>query len=102
MIGHSGCGAVIGAINKVEMGNLAGLLDKIEPAVQEASAGSKTSEKTSSNTDFADECIEKNVCLQMKRLVEQSEILKELADNGSIRIVGGVHDLESGRVHFFE
>lgn len=102
VIGHSGCGAVIGAINKVEMGHLTGLLEKIEPAVDQVFAASKTREKTSANADFVDKCIEKNVRLQMKNLVDQSSILTELANNGSIRIVGGVQDLATGRVQFLE
>lgn len=66
------------------------------------SAASNTSDKTSANADFVDKCIEKNVRLQMKNLVDQSSILRELANNGSIRIVGGVQDLATGRVQFLE
>ncbi len=102
VIGHAGCGAVIGAINGVEMGHLTGVLDQIEPAVAAASAVAKEGDTSSRNPAFVDKCIEKNVRLQMNRLTEQSPILKELAESGAIRIVGGVQDLASGRVHFLE
>lgn len=102
VIGHAGCGAVIGAIDGVEMGHLTGVLDQIEPAVAKASEGAKGGDNSSKNPAFVDKCIEKNVRLQMNRLTEQSPILKELAASGAIRIVGGVQDLASGRVHFLE
>ena len=84
------------------MGHLTGLLDKIEPAVDQVSAATKTGEKTAANSGFVDACIEKNVRLQMKSLMDQSPILKDLASNGSIRIVGGMQDLASGRVRFLK
>lgn len=102
VIGHSNCGAVVGAINGVEMGHLTGVLQQIEPAVAAASKASKTGKTDPSNKVFVDSCIEQNVRLQMDRLTGQSPILKELAASGAIRIVGGVQDLETGRVTFLE
>lgn len=102
VIGHAGCGAVIGAIEGVKMGHLTGVLEQIEPAVSAVSKDTKGGESSSANPVFVDKCIERNVRLQMNRLTEQSPILKELAGSGAIRIVGGVQDLASGRVHFLE
>ncbi|MBU3666302.1 MAG: carbonic anhydrase [Chthoniobacterales bacterium] len=99
VIGHSGCGAVVGAIDKVELGNLTGLLDRIEPAVARAAKEQK-GDDTAKNPEFVNACIEENVRWQVKQLTEKSPILKELADKGQIRIVGGVHDLASGKVQF--
>jgi carbonic anhydrase len=98
VIGHSGCGAVVGAIDQVKLGNLTSLLDRIEPAVAEAAKHGK--DCTAKNPEFVDACIEENVRLQVKQLTEKSPILKELADQGQIRVVGGVHDLASGKVRF--
>ena len=99
VIGHSGCGAVVGAIDKVELGNLTQLLDRIEPAVDEAAKEQKGND-SAKNPKFVDACIEENVRWQVKQLTEKSPILKELADKGQIRIVGGVHDLATGKVQF--
>lgn len=98
VIGHSGCGAVVGAIDQVKLGNLTSLLNRIEPAVAEASKHSK--DCTAKNPEFVGACIEENVRFQVKQLTEKSPVLRELADQGQIRIVGGVHDLASGKVHF--
>lgn len=100
VIGHSGCGAVIGAINRVELGHLTGLLARIEPAVAEAA---KRCDGCNAETPgFADQCIEENVRLQMREILEKSEILRALVEQGRIRTVGGVHDLASGRVRFLD
>lgn len=98
VIGHSGCGAVVGAIDDVQLGNLDVALDRIEPAVAAAAGNHK--DDSSKNPEFVDAAIEENVRYQVKQLTKKSAILKELADNGQIRIVGGVHDLASGKVRF--
>jgi carbonic anhydrase len=99
VVGHSSCGAVVGAIDDVKLGHLTGLLERIKPSVESASTKNKES-CTSKNPEFVSEVIERNVKLQMKQLTEKSPILRELAANGSIKIVGGVHDLATGKVHF--
>ena len=98
VIGHSGCGAVVGAIDDVKLGNLDVVLNRIDPAVAEAAKEHK--DDTSKNAKFVDACIEENVRYQVEQLTAKSAILKELADSGQIRIVGGVHDLASGKVRF--
>lgn len=100
VIGHSGCGAVIGAIDNVQLGHLTGVLEKIRPAVEEAKKGKKPT--TSKNPEFVAESTEQNVRLQMENLTAQSPILKELADKGDILIVGGIHDLATGKVEFLD
>jgi carbonic anhydrase len=99
VVGHSSCGAVVGAIDDVKLGHLTGLLERIKPAVESASTKNKKS-CTSKNPEFVSEVVERNVKLQMKQLTEKSPILRELAANGSIKIVGGVHDLATGKVRF--
>lgn len=98
VIGHSGCGAVVGAIDDVKLGNLDVVLNRIDPAVAEAAEDHK--DDTSKNAKFVDACIEQNVRHQVEQLTTKSAILKELAESGQIRIVGGVHDLASGKVRF--
>lgn len=98
IIGHTKCGAVAGAVNDVKMGHLTGLLERISPAVKNASLGqSPTAVKEPA---FVDKCAEENVRLQAKQLKEQSPIIRELIEKGALRIVGGIHDLETGQVRF--
>lgn len=100
VIGHSGCGAVVGAINRVELGNLTGLLQQIEPAVAEAAK--RCENCTAETPGFVDQCIEENVRWQISQITQKSPIVRNLLEQGQIQIVGGVHDLASGQVRFLD
>ncbi len=101
VIGHTQCGAVIGACSDVKMGNLTRLLGHLEGAVVtvEKETGQKRDGK---NAQFVEQVAEKHVRLGMKALTERSEILKSLADEGKLKIVGGIYHLDSGRVSWLE
>ena len=97
VLGHTSCGAVKGACDHVELGNLTGLLDKIQPAVNGVE---ETGERNSSNADFVQKVADKNVLLTIQQIKEQSSVLREMLDNGEIGIVGGMHHLDTGAVVF--
>ncbi|HET6243800.1 MAG: carbonic anhydrase [Bacteroidetes bacterium] len=99
VLGHTKCGAVKGACDHVEMGNLTALLAKIRPAVEEE----KTVEnnRNSGNADFVEKVATINVKLTVKNIMERSPILKEMIENGQIGIVGGTHDISTGEVIFY-
>lgn len=101
VLGHEYCGAVMSAIDDVKLGNITALLAKIKPAV--ASAG-KTfeGEKTAANPAFVEAVCDHNVELAMEQLRTKSPILKEMEDKGELLIVGGVYDMKTGKVNFFE
>jgi len=98
VLGHTGCGAVKGAINNVKLGNLTELLDKIKPAVD--SSQSFNGDKTSKNPDFVTAVAKKNVQLTIKNIRKQSEILRDMEKDGEIKIVGAIYDLSTGKVTF--
>lgn len=100
VLGHSSCGAVKGACDHVEMGNLTALLDKIQPAVAEETQTKEN--RTSSNTDFVANVTDINVKRTMSHITDRSPILKEMVDNGEIKIIGGIHNVASGDVSFYE
>ncbi|HTQ51302.1 MAG TPA: carbonic anhydrase family protein [Candidatus Acidoferrales bacterium] len=100
IMGHSNCGAVKGAIDNVELGNLTGLLDKIKPAINDVPDNGQP--RTSKNAEFVDEVAEANVRLVMKEIPERSPILKEMIGAGQIELVGGMYDLSTGKVRFFD
>lgn len=100
VLGHSKCGAVMGACDRAEMGNLTGLLDRIEPAVDLISANWREGEKNSKNSKFVEAVGRKNVELVMQNIKKESPILKEMIEKGQIILVGGIYDLETGKVEF--
>jgi carbonic anhydrase len=99
VMGHSNCGAIKGAIDNVELGNLTGLLDKIKPAINDVPDDGQP--RTSKNLEFVDKVAEANVRLVMKQIPERSPILKEMIDSGQVGLVGGMYDVSTGKVRFF-
>jgi carbonic anhydrase len=100
VIGHEYCGAIKGAIDKVKLGNLSALLEKISPAVQ--ACDHYQGEKTSKNAEFVDMVIQENVKLTVGQIRSRSNILREMEQNGEIKIVGAYYDMDNGEVTFFD
>ena len=100
VIGHTNCGAVKGAIDDVQLGDLTGLLAKIKPAVGVVPAD--VHPRTSKNMQFVNQVAEANVRQVMHDIRERSPILKEMLDQNQIGLVGGMYDLETGEVRFFD
>ena len=100
VLGHSNCGAVKGAIDNVELGHLTGLLDRIKPAT--GSVPDNIQPRNSSNKDFVQKTAEGNVRLVMQQIRERSPILREMLEHKTIGMTGGMYELGSGQVHFFE
>lgn len=100
VLGHTKCGAIVGACNKVELGNLTTLLKKIEPAINNEKETKEN--RDGSNAAFVNNVTEINVHLTMERIRKESPIMAELEQQGHIAIVGGLYDVESGEVSIFE
>jgi carbonic anhydrase len=98
VMGHTACGAIKGAIDKVQLGRLTGLLAKIRPAVD---ATRYTGERSAKNYDFVDAVAKKNVDLTMADVRKRSRVLSDLEKSGAIKIVGSMYNLETGLVDFF-
>jgi carbonic anhydrase len=92
---------VKGACDKVQLGNLTGLLEKMEPAVA-ATSSSKGEDRSSKNDAFVDRVAETNVRQTMANIRRHSPILRQMEKEGQIRIVGGIYDIETGKVTFFK
>jgi carbonic anhydrase len=97
VLGHSACGAVKGAIDGVELGNLTATLANLLPAV-EATAGFPGEQRSSKNAAFVRAVAETNARLAARMLVERSPVLPELVAAGSLKVVAAMHDVATGRV----
>ena len=97
VMGHTACGAIKGAIDNAELGNLTGLLAKIRPAV---AATSYTGERTSKNYGFVVAVARKNVEMTIANIRKDSPVLAGMESSGAIKIAGAIYDLETGVVDF--
>jgi len=97
VMGHTSCGAIKGAIDNVQLGNLTALLEKIRPAVE---ATHFTGERSAKNYEFVDAVARQNVLLTIANIREKSLVLRELESSGSIKIAGSMYNLETGTVEF--
>ena len=102
VLGHTACGAVKGACDHARLGNLTALIKKIEPAVAAVKEPEEDSLRNSSNLDFVNDVAVKNVLMTIDQIRSESPVLAEMEKNGEIHIVGGMYNIDSGEVNFFE
>lgn len=100
VLGHTKCGAVKGACDQVKMGNLTTLLEKLQPAVD--GEKSTTSERNANNSEFVEKVASLNVKIIQKQIVKNSPILLEMIEKDEIALVGGMYDVETGLVDFYD
>ncbi len=100
VLGHSKCGAVKGACDHVEMGNLTNLLSKLQPAVY--AEKTVTTDRSSANDEFVEKVATINVKMAMHQIHDKSTILNEMILKGEIAIIGGMYNVETGVVDFYE
>ncbi len=100
VLGHSKCGAVKGACDHVEMGNLTNLLSKLQPAVY--AEKTVTTDRTSANDEFVEKVATLNVKMAMHQIHDKSTILNAMILKGEIAIIGGMYNVETGVVEFYE
>ena len=102
VLGHTSCGAVKGACDHVEMGNLTHLINKIAPAVDAVKEPVDTAQRSSKNLDFVNAVAKENVLQTIDNIRTKSPILKEMEDQGEIKIIGGMYEIADGSVSFYE
>lgn len=101
VLGHTSCGAIKGACDHVELGNLTKLIQKITPAVNSVTSPEDESLRISKNLEFVDAVSKKNVELTIERIHAESPILTEMEKNGEIKIIGAMYDINTGAVEFY-
>ena len=96
VLGHSKCGAIKGACDDAKLGNLTALISKIKPAVNAVKEPSEN--RNSTNSEFVEKVSHMNVEMTIANIKEQSPVLKQMLDDGEIGIVGGMYNVDSGKV----
>ncbi|HSP12069.1 MAG TPA: carbonic anhydrase family protein [Salegentibacter sp.] len=99
ILGHEHCGAIKAAIDDVKLGNITPMLQNIRPAVESVEY---EGEKNSENQEFVGMVCEQNVLDNIEEIRDDSPILKEMEENGEIKIVGAVYDMDDGKVDWLE
>ncbi|MEZ7837110.1 MAG: carbonic anhydrase family protein [Flavobacteriales bacterium] len=94
VMGHTSCGAVKGACNNVELGNLTGLLDKIKPAISIVSNRGVAAD----DSRFVDEVAIENVQLSLDTILHDSPVIKEMVDNGELKCAKAMYSVQTGEV----
>lgn len=102
VLGHQSCGAVSGACDHVQMGNLTALLEKIEPAIQEVEKKHPGMKRSSKNAQFVEHVVHTNVGRTVADIRRDSPVLAEMESRGKIKIVGAYYSLEDGSVSLVE
>jgi carbonic anhydrase len=99
VLGHTKCGAIKGACDHVEMGNLTALLSKITPAVENEIQTLEN--RNANNSIFVENVAAINVKQTVNAIMERSPILSEMINSGQIGIIGGMHNISTGEVTFY-
>ncbi len=99
VMGHTSCGAVKGACDHVELGNLTDMLSKIHPAMKNISTPEGT-DRSSANIEFVNKVAVENVKLNIQRIKDESSVLNDMFTAGEIDIVGAMYDVKDGSVNF--
>ena len=101
VLGHTHCGAIKGACAQVKLDHLTGLLDKIQPAVNCICSKNNVTE-IGCRDDLIQEVADKNVQIMVEQIKQRSKALNDLLQARKIGIVGGMYDIETGKVKFYE
>ena len=100
VLGHTKCGAIMGACDGVKMGNLTSLLHKVDEAI--ALETETTADRTSKNPQFVQRVAEQNVLLVKRQVMERSPVLAAMISQSELALVGGMYDVDSGAVEFYD
>lgn len=100
VLGHTKCGAVKGACDDVKMGNVTTLLKKLKPAIE--AEKSTTNERNSRNVEYVEKVASLNVRITNQQILKNSSILKDMVMKDEIAVIGGMYNVETGVVDFYE
>ena len=100
VLGHTKCGAIRGACDNVQLGNLSTLLNKIQPSVYYERT--ITENRNAENAEFVEKVSRIQVKRSVENIIERSVVLRELIEKERITLIGAIYDIETGLVEFLE
>lgn len=101
VLGHTRCGAIYGACNQVELGHLTTLLKKVKPAI-DMEKSTAPENRHGKNNEFVYQVTVNNIKHTIDRIRKESSVLADLEKDRAIKIIGGLYDVETGLVTFYE
>lgn len=112
VLGHTRCGAVTAAVDLFRTGksaceathceHLDALVDEIQQSIDRSTLPKDDVYAGENKERYVDNVAKANVCRVMRGLTARSHTLEVLANQGQIRIVGGMYDVRTGSVEFFD
>lgn len=112
VMGHTSCGAVNAAVDLLAAakkaseatgcGNLDGLITEIQQAIDPRTLKQASQWREGEKAAYANEVARRNVIRTMHVIRERSATLDKLVHEGAIAIVGGLYDVSTGEVTFFQ
>ncbi|WP_300289537.1 carbonic anhydrase family protein [Nitrosomonas sp.] len=100
ILGHTKCGAVKGACHGIKLGNLTALLDKLQPVMDAELSGKAISDTP--DPEFMENIARSNVRYVMEEIPRRSPVIAEMLDNREIALEGGMYDVDTGMVTFYD
>lgn len=100
VLGHTNCGAIKGACDEAQLGYLTQLLEKINPAIEQEHSFKE--HRNGSNLAYVNEVAKINIRNSIQHILDKSSIIRELIAQRAIKIIGGLYDVTSGEVMFFD
>ena len=100
VLGHSRCGAIKGACDNVTLGNFTGLIGKLKPSV--ARVRDPATNRNSQNSEFVENVAKANVFQTIANIKHRSAVLREMLENFQIAIVGGMYEIQTGAIEFYQ
>lgn len=100
VLGHTHCGAIKGACDNVQLGNLSTLINRIQPSVY--FERSIQTDRTSANAEFVQKVAEIQVRRSVEGVIERSMVLREMIEKGELGLIGAMYDVGSGAVDFYD
>jgi carbonic anhydrase len=100
VLGHTKCGAIRGACNNVQMGNLSTLLNKIQPSVYYEKSVNEN--RNAQNGEFVEKVSRIQVKRSVESIIQQSIVLREMIEKKEIGLIGAIYDIDTGLVEFLD
>lgn len=96
VLGHTECGAIKGAVDNAQLGNLTAMLANIRPSVLKVKG--VEGPQNSGNKKLVQAVADQNVQDAAAMLTARSEVLSKLVAGGKLKVVSAMHDISTGRI----